>query len=156
MGTCKVNVAITGYTWSGEAKTAYWKLQFPLRKCTREISVRWRLKHTSESLLSPFAWTGKLSMVPRWKLQCASTGVLIIPGIWSTPLRVAADMSRCNAFFFFLTNKKFLLSSYWKGRRQWSVMYLLGPHKLIFSQLLDWFYINELIARTHWFMKVKV
>lgn len=39
-------------------------------------------------------------MVPRWKLQCASTGVLIIPGIWNTPVHVATDMSRCNAFVF--------------------------------------------------------
>lgn len=39
-------------------------------------------------------------MVLRWKLLCASTGVLIIPGIRNTPLHVAADMLDAIPFFF--------------------------------------------------------
>lgn len=69
-----------------------------------EMSVRVRLKHAPVSPLSSFAQKAKLGMGPRWKLQCASTGALIIPGIQNMPLHVAADTSRCDTFFFFLHN----------------------------------------------------
>lgn len=86
------------------------------------MSVRVRQKHAPETPLSSLARKGKLGMGPRWKLQCASTGALIITGIQNMPLHVAADMSRCNAFFFLFYNvirkqKKFLQASYGRDKR---------------------------------------
>jgi len=68
------------------------------------MSVSVRLKHAPESPLSLFAREGKLGMGPRCRLQCASTGALIIPGIKNMPLHVAANMSTCGVFIFFLPN----------------------------------------------------
>lgn len=105
------------------------------------MSVRVRQKHAPETPLSSLARKGKLGMGPRWKLQCASTGALIITGIQNMPLHVAADMSRCNAFFFFfimlLENKK---NSYrhlmGETKDQCGVIYLLDLHKYVFFKLL--------------------
>lgn len=123
ISTCNANLAIAGYTWSGGSTRAYWEVQFPVRKCTREKSVRVRLKHETESPLSSFAQKGKPGTRARWKLQFAPTGALVIPGIQNMPLHVAADKSRCNAVALMLSHnairkqKNVLLASYWRDRR---------------------------------------